>query len=320
MNFSIIIPTYNRRHQIGKAIESVIAQSHVDIEIIIVDDGSSDGTTEWLSTAYPDSRIRLLNNFRKKGPAGARNTGLLEAKGDYIAFLDSDDQFLDQHLSGCQIAFTRHPKVGLIFGPALYEQNGLSVDYMRPNFDKKIAKATVESEDDNCLVFASDYFNHLLKYGCYFNLSTVAIRRQFALELMNEELRIAEDYEFWVRLSRKTQFACLKAPQIRYQLHEQNISFETAQSVDNNAPQLIKAHQILLDYLDLDAVQRGLIKAHLAEIYFDWGYRCRQQSMFGKALSKHLQSFCFGSKLKNSTAIAKLVLSALLPHHPSENP
>lgn len=314
MKLSVIIPTYNRRHKIGEAIDSILAQKDIDLEIIVVDDGSSDGTIEWLPVAYPDNRIQVLKNSRRKGPAGARNTGLLAATGEIVALLDSDDQFLDKHLSDCLNVFVQHPEVGLVFGRAIYEQNGQPVDYMGPNFERKMAQAKVSTQTEAYVVFANDYFDHLLKYGCYFNLSTVAMRIEFARELMNEELRIAEDYELWVRLSRKTQFACLKTPQIRYQLHEQNVSFEAAKSVDDNAPQLIKAHQILLDYADLNSVQRGLIKAHLAEIYFDWAYRFRQHHLYQEAVKKHLLSFKYGAKTKNVAAIAKVMLAAILPN------
>jgi len=191
---------------------------------------------------------------------------------------------------------------------------------MGPNFDLKLAKATIDTQNDTYIVFADDYFNHLLQFGCYFNLSTVAIRRQLAQELMNEQLRIAEDYEFWVRLSRKTQFACLTAPQIRYQLHEQNISFEASTSVDDNAPQLITAHQILLEYPDLNTLQQGLIKTHLAQIYFDWAYRCRQHGRYRKALSKHMRSLKYGFRAKNMTAILKLLLLAPLSQRPKAKP
>lgn len=315
MKFSVIIPTYNRRHQIGEAIDSILSQQGIDLEIIVVDDGSTDGTVEWLPTAYPDNRLRVLRNKRKKGPAGARNTGLLAATGEFVALLDSDDQFLDGHLAGCLEIFTQHAEVGVVFGRALYEQNGQPVEYMGPNFDRKLAQATVNTQNDHFLVFSNDYFNHLLKFGCYFNLSTVAISSKFARELMNEELRIAEDYEFWVRLSRKTQFACLKAPQIRYQIHDQNISFEAEKSVENNAPELIKAHRILLSYADLDTVQQELIKTHLAEIHFDWAYRCRMHHQYGEALKKHIQSFKFGAKAKNVAAMFKVILTAVMPRN-----
>jgi glycosyltransferase involved in cell wall biosynthesis len=319
MNISVIIPTYNRRHQIEAALNSILWQERIDLEVIVVDDGSSDGTIEWLIAAYPDNRIRILKNERKKGPAGARNTGILAAAGDFIAFLDSDDHYLDGHLAGCIEIFTEHPEVGLVFGRAIYEQNGQAVDYMGSNFDWKLARATVDKQNDQYLVLGNDYFNHLLKFGCYFNLSTVALRRQFARELMNEELRIAEDYEFWVRLARKTRFACLKMPQIRYQIHEQNISFEAAETVENNAPQLIKAQQILLDYAGLDSVQRGLIKRNVAEIYFDWAYRCRQNQRYSEALSKHFQSLKFGAKTRNIAAMVKVMLTAVFLRAPKTN-
>lgn len=319
MKFSVIIPTYNRRHQIGAALDSILLQERIALEVIVVDDGSSDGTIEWLIAAYPDNRIRVLQNERKKGPAGARNTGILAADGDFVAFLDSDDQYLGAHLAGCIEVFTLYPEVGLVFGRALYEENGQAVEYMRPNFDLKLARATIDKQNDQYLVLGNDYFNHLLEFGCYFNLSTVALRRQFARELMNEELRIAEDYEFWVRLARKTQFACLKTPQIRYQIHEQNVSFEAAETVENHAPQLIKAQQILLDYAGLNSVQRGLIKRNVAEIYFDWAYRCRQNKRYREALSKHFQSLKFGAITRNIVAMVKVMLTAVFLRAPKTN-
>ena len=187
-----------------------------------------DGTVEWLGEAFPDPRLRVLRNARKKGPAGARNTGLLAATGQLIAFLDSDDIFMPGHLTECLDVFARFPEVGLVFGKALYEQNGQQVDYMGSNYERKLSRAKTTHVDQQLKVFGDDYFTHLLEFGCYFNLSTVVVRTQAARMLMNEELRIAEDYEFWARLARKVRFACLDRPQILYLLHEQNISFENA--------------------------------------------------------------------------------------------
>jgi glycosyltransferase involved in cell wall biosynthesis len=313
MKFSVIIPTYNRRHQISQAIDSVLAQEGIELEIIIVDDGSIDGTVEWLPQAYPDPRIRVLSNNRKKGPAGARNTGLLAATGDCVALLDSDDCFLPYHLASCQAILSIQPEVGLVFGRALYEQNGQPVDFMGPNFNLKLALATPSQENGDYIVFADDYFTHLLQFGCYFNLSTVAIRSQIAKALMNEELRIAEDYEFWVRLSRTSRFACLKAPQIRYQIHDQNISFEASSTAADNAPHMIKAYKIMLDYPNLNAAQIGFINAHLASVLFDWGYRCRQQNQIGEAIKKHIYSIRYGMKAQNLASLLKLFLLTLIP-------
>ena len=90
-------------------------------------------------------------------------------------------------------------------------------------------------------MFSAGFFTHLLEHGCYFNLSTVVLRAAAARALMREELRIAEDYEFWVRLSRTHRFACLDRPQIRYTLHDDNISFESDGLAAQHAPSQLAA-------------------------------------------------------------------------------
>jgi len=87
---SVIIPTYNRAHTIGRAIKSVLNQTYQDFEIIVVDDGSTDNTEEVVKS-FRDKRIRYIQHKKNKGAAAARNTGIKSAKGKYIAFQDSDD-------------------------------------------------------------------------------------------------------------------------------------------------------------------------------------------------------------------------------------
>ncbi len=96
---SVIMPTYNRANVIGKAIESVIAQSYKRWELIIIDDGSNDNTEEIVKRYSDcDNRIKFINNNRKKGVSGARNTGLESAKGEYIAYLDTDNDWDSNYL------------------------------------------------------------------------------------------------------------------------------------------------------------------------------------------------------------------------------
>jgi len=87
---SIIVPIFNRAHTIDRALRSAVDQTYQNTEIVLVDDGSTDALTEVLA-GFPDPRIRLLRHASNKGAAAARNTGILAASGDLIAFLDSDD-------------------------------------------------------------------------------------------------------------------------------------------------------------------------------------------------------------------------------------
>ena len=110
---TVIIPTYNRRALVQQAIDSVLAQTYTDYEIIVVDDGSTDGTGEALAARYGE-RIRYFCQ-ENKGRALARNLGIAEALGEYVSFLDSDDLFrqdeLERHIQG----MADHPEIDLGF-------------------------------------------------------------------------------------------------------------------------------------------------------------------------------------------------------------
>ncbi len=311
MKFSVIIPTYNRRHIIGAAIDSALAQGEDDLEVLVVDDGSTDDTAQWLAATYAGRPVRLLRNSRDKGPAGARNSGILASHGELIALLDSDDCFLPGHLTECAAAFAAHAQLDVVFGRARYERNGVPVNYMGPNFEHKLALAPALDANDAMTIFAPEFFTHLLRYGCWFNLSSVVLRAAAARELMDEQLRISEDYEFWVRLSRRYRFACLHTPQIRYTLHDENISFEASDSAEGNAPRLLQALGIMLAYPDLTRVQQGLLRGQMADILFDWAYRSRQHRQFLAAARLHFESLAYGRPADNLLGLLKLPLLAV---------
>lgn len=115
---SIITPVYNRSAHIAEAMDSVLAQTYADWEMLIVDDGSSDGSAE-IVRAYmeKDARIRLICNEKNLGTAGSRNVAIAQARGRYLAFLDSDDVWLPEKL-GKQLALMQKESVGFCYGNA----------------------------------------------------------------------------------------------------------------------------------------------------------------------------------------------------------
>lgn len=312
MKFSVIIPSFNRRHLIERAIISAKNQTDVEVEIIVVDDGSSDGTVDWL-TKKNIGAVKVISNARKKGPAGARNTGILAANGDYIALLDSDDYFLPNHLSDCQRVFREFPEIHVVVGQAQYERNGNIIPSGDPRLDEKRRLAPACQITEKVIIFSDNFLSHQLKYGSCFVLSTVALRANAAREMMNESLMIAEDYEYWVRLSLKYRFACLTRPQACYVYHESNISSEDSVSVEGNAPGLLAALEIMREYPTLEKKQLLLIEEKIAETLFSWGYRSRKHRQFRKAVWLHLRSFRFGKRLENLSALFKLALARLCP-------
>jgi glycosyltransferase involved in cell wall biosynthesis len=181
---SVIIPTYNRRDLVVQAIESVLAQSYADFEVVVVDDGSQDDTRSVIC-ACEDSRVRYIYQ-ENQGLSGARNTGINAARGEYVAFLDADDLFLPGNLASQVETLASRSDVGLAAGGHVFvDETGQSLAQRQPwrthpNLDLKA-----------CLV------------GCPIVPSAVVVRHEW-LDLVkgfNPALRRAEDADLWIRLA-----------------------------------------------------------------------------------------------------------------------
>lgn len=185
---SVIIPSYNCEEYIGKAIDSVLQQSYNNIELIIVNDGSTD-RTEDIIKKYSTS-IKYISQSNQ-GVSTARNTGILAADGEYISFLDSDDIWNLETL-GLQLGyFVSHPDVGLVYGDMeLFDHTG--------------------TLSENWLVRAGGprpegfIFQELI-FQCLFQTSTVMVRREVLddVGLFDSALPLGEDYDLWLRIAAK---------------------------------------------------------------------------------------------------------------------
>ena len=120
---SIIIPTYNRKHLLQRAIDSCLSQTYKNIEIIIIDDHSTDGTNDSIKEyMQKDKRIRYCKNKAgKKGANAARNTGIGIARGEFLTFCDSDDYLLENSIEVRVAVFQKNPQIGLVYGDAYCE-------------------------------------------------------------------------------------------------------------------------------------------------------------------------------------------------------
>lgn len=114
MKVSVVIPTYNRAYIIRDALESALVQTYRNFEIIIVDDGSSDNTRE-IVESYRSDKIRYVRHEKNRGCSAACNTGIAEATGDLVGFLDSDDCWMPEYLERQIGFFSRHPEVSAVF-------------------------------------------------------------------------------------------------------------------------------------------------------------------------------------------------------------
>lgn len=180
--FTIIIPTYNRAGLIGQTVNSVLEQTHFHFELIIVDDGSTDSTSEIIQPYLKDSRVlyfRILNAER----GAARNFGVKQSNGDYITFLDSDDILLPWHFQ------TANEKILLANFPAAFH---LAYEILSTN-GKVIPPKLLPSPVNDKLI-----------EGNFLSCMGVFLRKDVAFEnLFDEDRKLSgsEDYELWMRLA-----------------------------------------------------------------------------------------------------------------------
>ena len=206
MNISVIIPTHNRAHTIGRAIESVLKQSLSPAEVIVVDDGSTDDTAELIQHDFPDCRYLHQQN---QGVSSARNSGISAADSEWLAFLDSDDEWMPDKLATQAAALECNPDVHLCHTEEIWIRNGKRVNQM-----KKHAKT------------GGWIFQHCLPL-CAISPSSVIIHRSLfeAVGLFDETLPACEDYDLWLRICAFHPTLFIETPQIiKHGGHEDQLS------------------------------------------------------------------------------------------------
>lgn len=181
--FSVVIPSFNRAYCLSRAIESVLEQSFSNFELIVVDDGSTDETEELVSSYLVDSRVRYFKT-ENQGVSRARNFGVEQARGEYLAFLDSDDQWLPNKLQ-LQMSFLEaHPECRVVHGEEIWIRREVRVNPM-----KKHKKS------------GGDIFKKATRFCCM-SPSTIVIKKDFFQQRggFDENFPVCEDYDLWLRL------------------------------------------------------------------------------------------------------------------------
>jgi len=197
ISLSVIIPTYNRAHMIGRAIRSVLNQTYKDFEIVVVDDGSKDNTEEVVKS-FNDKRVRYIKHERNEGVAAARNTGIKATRSKYIAFQDSDDEWLPEKLEKQMIAFrTASSNIGVVY-----------TAFLRIEGDKKTYIPSPESTPKE-----GDIYDSLVRGNFVATPAAVVKRECFAKAgMFDEGIPCLEDWELWLRISKYYHFKCIDEP------------------------------------------------------------------------------------------------------------
>ena len=180
--FTVVIPLYNKSATIAQTLSSVLAQTDISFEVIVVDDGSTDFGHTIVQT-FHDERVRLIRQ-ENAGPGAARNAGIAAAHGEWIAFLDADDLIATNHLSELGRIADRYPKAGLI-GTAFKEVHGAEVDLQ------------AQKEGRICPV---DFFNVVASGQNPLCSSSAAIRSSVPETIGGfSNAKLGEDREYWAR-------------------------------------------------------------------------------------------------------------------------
>lgn len=186
MDFSVIIPVYNKAPFVARAIESVLSQTYPPSEIIVVNDGSTDNSLEIVSQFAERNDIVRVVNQRNAGVSAARNNGVRCAKGDWVAFLDADDQWLSGFLSELCKIIQSFPAVGMV-GTNYYRHSGGCYSWKKRPLEVK----------------SIDFFRSFVPSQIPFNSSSFAVRRDLFLTIggYDTSLSYFEDAEMMFRLA-----------------------------------------------------------------------------------------------------------------------
>lgn len=208
---SVILPTYNRDWSLKRAVDSVLAQDYPHIELIVVDDGSTDSTPSLLA-AYGNRLVSVRQ--ANKGVSAARNTGIGQAEGEFIALLDSDDAWEPNKISRQVRFFDHHPEALICQTEEIWIRNRKRVN---PKFKHKKPSG---------MIFEPSL--HL----CLVSPSAVMIRKELfqTKGLFKEDFTVCEDYDLWLRISHDTPVYLIdEALTIKYGGHEDQLSAHHSQ-------------------------------------------------------------------------------------------
>ena len=269
---SVILPTYNRAYCMVPAIESVLRQTHEELELIIVDDCSTDNTTEVLGKVA-DPRLRVIRHEQNRGAAAARNTGLAAARGSLIAFQDSDDEW-------CISMLERQLQRRAAAGPDFEVSYCAKVVHGRDdhgNFGPRYC-AYVPPADRT--VVEGDVLDEVFQ-NAIASTQTIVVTKRLLEQVggFDETLRVGVDWELTVRLARHTKFAFIEEPLVMTRLMDDSITHRRLDSVHTIQVVMEKHRDLLSRSSKLHAAK----EFQIARVY-------QRGGQYRKALPHLLQS------------------------------
>lgn len=260
---SVVIPTYNRAHLLGRALKSVLFQTYEHLDVIVVDDASTDNTEEVLAS-FRDRRLRYIRHERNKGGSAARNTGIALSEGEYIAFLDSDDEWLPYKVEKHLRVFSEDPGCGVVFSAHIeIDRHGLTRVHRDMGPEGWIYK-------------------DLLVSAVVGTTSAVVVKRECfeTAGLFDETLPSCQDWDMWIRIAKNYRFRRISEPLVRYYWHGNQIS--------TNFEAVYKGHLAILQKYKEEIMKLG--SWALARHYLRLGHCLRNAGFMKEARRYYLRA------------------------------
>ena len=223
---SVVIPTYNAMAYLPETMANVLNQTYTDFEVLVINDGSTDNTQEWVAQ-IDDPRIRLISQTNL-GLAGARNTGIKEAQGEYLAFLDADDLWESTKLAQQVRALDDYPEVGLVYTWVAY------IDEQGNSTGKIVNNANNQSEGN---VWQKLTKSNFVECG-----SVAMVRRECFAKCGVFDCNLGsfvEDWDMWLRIARIYPFKVIKQPLVDYR--------QVASSASRNWSAMAQSYQLVIE-------------------------------------------------------------------------
>lgn len=282
----VIIPAFNANQFIAETIKSVLSQTHLPRHIIVVDDGSTDNTTD-IVKGFKSNIIRLIS-VQNGGVSRARNVGIYAADADYIAFLDADDVWVPCKLQEQLLKLKKNTSAGVCYtGSQLIDSEGVHIE-------DAIGVPYVRG-----WVFQDIVYYERPIYG---SASSIIVARDLLLQtdLFDESMQFSEDVDLWARLALLTEFDFVSEPLVKIRVHSNSATRN--KSWNKDAEILLQHFYYINKFLPKYTIPKEAIdvqKNRIVRLFFSYPYKLPQIGSFYKALRRRAPDLAIAMKFDN---------------------
>lgn len=234
--FSVVIPLYNKAHTIVKTLSTVLNQAYTDFEVVIVDDGSTDGSADVIRQNFDDKRIRIVAQ-ENQGVSAARNRGIIESIGEWISFLDADDEWLPQYLGAVADSISRNAQYEIVFG------GRMSQNYKTGKRNNLVPQKYLGK---TCEI---DFFQNPHVFA---HISALTIRREFVKKsnvMFIKGQKLNEDFTFIFRLALHAKHIALVGTPLS--IYNGNVDGQTTSGEKHIEDVILYRNMVMKEYLAL---------------------------------------------------------------------